>query len=334
MSHKRHTGVLTYRTFSYADAAAVFDSKDIAAFVSTRQTPRLSEAGCGPAAGAAAPSSAAQLRFSVVMPSYGHARFIRRSIHSVLNQNHPGTELIVIDGGSSDGTQAILEEYGPEIAYWRSERDRGQSDALNKGFRRAGGDIFGWLNSDDIYLPGAFADVERFFIERPEVQVVYGDWYTIDADDRITERFLGLSYSRRRLITEGFFCNAQSMFWRRALHQRLGDFDLRLHYTMDYDLMLRMTTRAPARAFLRIDRPLGCFRVYAGQKTGAANEKVAQEHRLIAQRAGTDWKYAHTGRLLRQYFRGKRVVEHLWRGRIDYLWSRLMARLPPPPHRG
>jgi glycosyltransferase involved in cell wall biosynthesis len=300
----------------------MYDCTEIAGFISERQ----------PHAGSSQASAAApSLRFSVVMPSYGQARFIRRSLLSVLNQNHPGTELIVIDGGSADGTRAILEEYRHELAYCCSERDRGQSDALNKGFRRASGDIFGWLNSDDLYLPGAFAHVEREFRARPEVQVVYGDWYTIDAEDRITARFLSMSCSRTRLITEGFFCNAQAMFWRRSLHQQLGEFDLRLHYTMDYDLMLRMTARVPARAFVRTARPLGCFRVYAGQKTGGWNDQVAHEHRLIAQRAGTSWKYAPTGRLLRQFFRGTRVAEHLWRGRFDYLRTRLAARLQTPP---
>jgi glycosyltransferase involved in cell wall biosynthesis len=248
----------------------------------------------------------------------------------VLNQDHPGTELIVIDGGSRDGTPAILEKYAAELAYWHSKPDRGQSDALNQGFRHATGDICGWLNSDDVYLPGAFAHVEWLFRSRPDIQVVYGDWYTIDVEDRITERFLSMSCSRGRLITEGFFCNAQAMFWRRSLHEQLGGFDLRLHYTMDYDLMLRMTATVPARAFLRTARPLGCFRVYRGQKTGGWNDKVAHEHRLIAESAGTTWKYAPSGRLLRQYFRGARVAEHLWRGRIDYLWARLASRLQTP----
>ncbi len=261
------------------------------------------------------------------MPSYRHASFIRRSILSVLNQNLPGTELIVIDGGSTDGTAGILEEYRHDLAYCVSEPDRGQSDALNKGFRHVTGDIVGWLNSDDLYLPGAFRHAAELFHRHPEVQVVYGDWYTIDVHDRIRERFLSLSPSRRQLITEGFFCNAQAMFWRRSLHEKLGEFDLRLHYTMDYDLMLRMCTILPARALRRTPRPLGCFRVYAGQKTGANEAKVAAEHRLIAERCGTTWKYRGGGRLMRQLFRGKRIAEHLYRGRGDYLWSRVAARV-------
>jgi hypothetical protein len=117
------------------------------------------------------------------------------------------------------------------------------------------------------------------------------------------------------------------MFWRRALHQRVGEFDLRLHYTMDYELMLRMSSLVPAGAFHRTRRPLGCFRVYAGQKTGSANDKVAREHRLIAERWGTTWKYGLGGRLMRHFFRATRVAEYLRQGRLEYLRSRLASRM-------
>src|SRR5262249_25886537 len=118
--------------------------------------------------------------FSIVMPSFRQAHYIDRSIRSILNQRYPDTELIVIDGGSQDGTVAILESYARQLAYWRSEPDQGQSDALNKGFRQATGEIVGWLNSDDLYLPGAFQDVARVFNAHPEIDVVYGDWFAID----------------------------------------------------------------------------------------------------------------------------------------------------------
>ncbi len=269
------------------------------------------------------PAPARHLRFSIVMPSFNHAHFIERSLNSVLNQGCDGTQLIVMDGGSTDGTPAVLARYGPDIALWRSEADRGQSDALNKGFRHADGDIFGWLNSDDIYLPGAFAHVAALFESHPDIDVVYGDWYSIDTEDRIRERHLGLACSRGQLITEGFFCNAQAMFWRGRLHERFGEFDLSLHYTMDYDLMLRLLTLAGRRAFLRTERPLGCFRVYPGQKTGSSDLKVAQEHWHIATRAGVAWKYSPRGRLLRRLYRLKRGAEYLLRRGPAYVLLKL-----------
>jgi glycosyltransferase involved in cell wall biosynthesis len=270
-------------------------------------------------------------RFSIVMPSYNHGSLIEKSLLSVLNQGYPDLELIVMDGGSRDGTRAILDKYADDIATWRSEPDRGQSDALNKGFALATGEIFGWLNSDDIYCPGALAYAARVFRSRPEVQVVYGDWYTLGLDDRISAHYFGLPYSRRQLITEGVFCNAQAMFWRRELHQRFGEFDLKLHYTMDYDLILRFTRLAGARGFHRTLEPLGCFRVYPGQKTGAASavDTVASEHLRIAQRENTTWKYAATGRALRLWYRAKRVRDYYRRGGSAYvLWKLGMARNP------
>ena len=275
----------------------------------------------------AARRGAAELRFSIVMPSFNHARFIERSLNSVLNQEYEGTELIVMDGGSSDGTREILERYSPHIAVWRSEHDAGQSDALNKGFAHVTGDILGWLNSDDLYLPGAMHHAAHVFAAYPQIDVVYGDWLTVDLTDRIVDHFPALAPSRGRLVTEGFFCNAQAMFWRRSLHERLGEFDPQLHYTMDYDLMLRMISTAGPGAFFRTDRPLGCFRVHPGQKTNSPNSPVPQEHRRIAAQRGTSWKYKLSGQVLRTFYRVTRCAEILARGRRDYLLRRLKGHL-------
>lgn len=273
---------------------------------------------------------APELEFSIVMPSFNQARFIERSLNSVINQECEGVELIVMDGGSLDGTREILERYSRHLAVWRSEPDEGQSDALNKGFACAGGEIYGWLNSDDLYLPGAFHHAGQIFAAYPQIDVVYGDWLAIDENEGIRERHPALAASRGRLVTEGFFCNAQAMFWRRSLHQRLGHFDTQLHYTMDYDLMLRMISVAGAAAFFRVDRPLGCFRVYLGQKTGSpdprAQARVYEEHRRIAERAGTGWKYAPRGRALRLAYRVTRGAEYLALRRSDLFMLGLKKR--------
>jgi len=270
------------------------------------------------------------LRFSIVMPSFNQAHFIERSLNSVLNQEYEGTELIVMDGGSRDGTREILDRYSRHIASWRSEPDQGQSDALNKGFACATGEIYGWLNSDDLYLPGAFHHAAHIFAAHPQVDVVYGDWLSIDRTDGVTERWPALAPSRGRLVTEGVFCNAQAMFWRRSLHARVGAFDLQLHYTMDYDLILRLISIASRRAFFRTERPLGCFRVYPGQKTGSADATVAAEHRRIADRAGVSWKYAPRGRALRLAYRLTRGAEYLALRRSSYLLQKLRGHVVPP----
>jgi glycosyltransferase involved in cell wall biosynthesis len=277
---------------------------------------------------------APELRFSIVMPSFNQARFIERSLNSVINQECEGVELIVMDGGSKDGTREILQRYSRHIALWRSEPDEGQSAALNKGFACATGEIYGWLNSDDLYLPGALHHAAHIFAAHPQIDAVYGDWFEIDETEQIMERCPALAPSRGRLVTEGFFCNAQAMFWRRSLHRRLGDFDTQLHYTMDYDLMLRMISAAGPSAFFRADRPLGCFRVYPGQKTGSpdprAQARVHEEHRRIAERAGTRWKYALRGRALRLAYRLTRGAEYLSLKRRDLFMLKLKKRFGVP----
>jgi glycosyltransferase involved in cell wall biosynthesis len=295
----------------------VFTSADLSQFITQ------------PQAATAPADRGVQARISIVMPSYNHGHMIERSLLSVLNQNYPNTELIVMDGGSRDDTRAVLERYGERIELWRSEPDGGQSDALNKGFRHVTGEIVGWLNSDDIYCPGALEFAAGVFAARPEVQVVYGDWFTLDLEDRITARYFSLPFSRAQLITEGFFANAQAMFWRRGLHERFGEFDRRLHYTMDYDLMLRLTGLAAPSAFYRTHRPLGCFRVYPGQKTGTADPRVAQEHELIASKEKVSWKYGLRGRTVRSWYRAKRVCDYLQRGGPAYvMWKVGLARNP------
>ena len=266
------------------------------------------------------------MRFSIIMPSFNQARFIERSLNSVINQEREGVELIVIDGGSRDGTRGILEKYSPHITLWRSESDEGQSDALNKGFQAATSEVFGWLNSDDLYLPGALHHVAHIFATQPEVAVVYGDWLVLDEHDRILERCPALPPSRTRLVTEGFFCNAQSMFWRRSLHERVGEFDVGLHYTMDFDLFLRMISIAGPKAFFRTPRPLGGFRIYPGQKTGSAAEKSANEHQRVIERAGVTWKYAPYGRALRLAYRLSRAAEYFRRQGSGYVLSKLQRR--------
>jgi glycosyltransferase involved in cell wall biosynthesis len=306
--------------------AESFTSSELIALVSPPAPNTCSRSASRDASSTPAP------RFSIVMPSYNHGRFIEQSLLSVINQGYPNVELIVMDGGSMDGTREILERHADHIALWRSERDDGQSDALNKGFRLATGEIFGWMNSDDIYCPGAFEFAARVFRAHPEVQVVYGDWYTLGLDHRIKSRYFSLPYSRGQMITEGVFCTAQAMFWRSDLHRRFGEFDVRLHYTMDYDLTLRMMELAGPSAFFRTPRPLGCFRVYPGQKTGSADEPggpVDLEHRLIAAKLGTTWKYGFRGRALRLVYRAKRVRDYLLRGGFEYvLWK--LGAMPNP----
>jgi len=142
-------------------------------------------------------------KISIVTPSYNQAEFLERTILSVLNQNYPNLEYIIIDGGSTDGSVEIIKKYEKYLSYWVSEKDRGQAHALNKGFEKATGDLVGWQNSDDIYLPGAFRKVAEVYRNNPNYDVYFGNIYFIDEEDNII-RDLKFSPLRQELIKKGY----------------------------------------------------------------------------------------------------------------------------------
>jgi GT2 family glycosyltransferase len=180
---------------------------------------------------------------SVVMPIYQSGAFLERTLRSLILSGLDGVEVIVMDGGSTDETQMILEHYENFLSEWRSERDRGQSDAINKGFEQASGEILHWLNGDDILLPGSLTRVRRFFSEHPEVDVVSGNAVMTQADLSPIRRF---RYSPDKLNYEYLINYAShhlvqpAVFFRRAAWAACGPTRLDLHYAMDAELFLKM----------------------------------------------------------------------------------------------
>lgn len=212
------------------------------------------------------------MRISIVTPSFNQAQYLARTLDSVLSQKGDFTlEYRVIDGGSSDGSVDILRAYGDRV-HWISERDNGQVDAINKGLRAVSGDIVGWVNSDDVLLPGALDAVTRAFREHPEAEWLHGRCEIIDADDRPVRRWVSLykhfraqRYSFESLITENYV-SQMTTFWRRRVHDEIGYLDEQLHFAFDYDLWLRLARRG---APLYLEQKLACFRWYATSKSGA-----------------------------------------------------------------
>ncbi len=253
--------------------------------------------------------AARPLRFSIIIPSYNSGVFIERSIRSVLDQKWPETELIVIDGGSRDETVGVLERYADQLAYWESLPDQGQSDALNKGFARATGEIYGWLNADDLYLPNAFASVAAAFAA-DRTKLVYGDWLSIDRDDAQLFHHIALPPSLPRLVADGFQFNLQATFWRATLHERAGPFDLNLHRTMDFDFAVALLQTVRSREIAVLEEPLGAFRRHPEQKTQGFDSTVEAEQRAIAAKRGIGWQY--TWRVLPVRFQAKAVKTLVW----------------------
>ncbi len=262
-------------------------------------------------------------RLSVVMPSFNQVEFIERSILSIINQKYPNLQLIIIDGGSSDGTLDIIEKYKSHIDYFISEADNGQSDALNKGFKVADGDIFGWLNSDDIYLPGSVKVAIDALQKHKNKSIVFGDWLSIDENDQAIDHHFAFDFSVNHFKYEGFHLNAQSMFWQKETHERFSGFIVSLYNTMDYQMILEFGINEGDDFFLRIPVNIGAFRRYNGQKTAGITDIVINEHKYLAQHYLYMDKYESLGSVKRLFFRFRRAYWYLKRGGFKELMNRV-----------
>jgi glycosyltransferase involved in cell wall biosynthesis len=200
-------------------------------------------------------------KITIVCPSFQQGRFIEETIRSVLLQNYPNLEFIIEDGGSRDDTVSVLERYAPWLTFWESRPDRGQSHALNKACERATGEIIGWINSDDYYLPGAFAAVARVFRTAPH-RLIFGDWCERQAEDEQLTTHRERSTLAFQVAVGGRHLPSHATFWPRSAHQ---PFKENLRFTMDADLFKRL-----AAAGLRprhVAQPLAVFRRHPDAKT-------------------------------------------------------------------
>lgn len=213
------------------------------------------------------------MKISVITPSYNQGRYIERTLQSVLSQNAAVHEYVVFDGGSTDGTLDILKRFEGRVR-WVSRKDRGQADAVNQGIRATSGEIIGWINSDDVYRPGALAAALAFLAANPSVDVVYGDAIHIREDDSIIEPYPTEDWDFERFKSACFICQPAA-FFRRTVTQRFGLLDERLQYCMDYEYWLRLA--AGGARFARLRRPLAGSRLHPETKTLGARNRVVVE---------------------------------------------------------
>ena len=224
---------------------------------------------------------------TIVTPSYNQAKFLPRTIDSVLSQDYPNLEYIIIDGGSTDGSQAIIRESADQLAYWESVQDRGQTDAINKGFARAKGKYLAWLNSDDVYQPGAVSEAVAYLEGHPKVGLVYGDCNFIDAQGNIIGLFPAAQTDYERLRRGYVHIPQQASFFRADLWRKIGPLDPSFYFAMDYDLWVRLAKEAPM-VYLP-GHIWASFRLHGEAKTIAADARCWPEMLRVHYREGGHW---------------------------------------------
>lgn len=215
-------------------------------------------------------------RLSIVTPSFNQGPFLEETIRSVLLQGYPNLEYAVVDGGSSDGSVEIIKRYEPFLSYWVSESDEGQAHAINKGLERATGEFAGWVNSDDMYVDGAFKKVIEAFVARPDCILVHGNRIMLDDRSRVCGWTVLPEFNPE---ISGFNVCSETAFWRRSVESRPA-LKQELQFAMDLEMFSRFSTIG---AFFKSDAFLGYFRCYGANKSS----QIPEVGRLETER---EWK--------------------------------------------
>ncbi len=244
---------------------------------------------------------------SIVIPSYNQACYLEETIQSVLSQDYPRLECIVVDGGSTDGSVEIIKKHAGRLAWWISEPDKGQTDAINKGFAHAKGGIFAWLNSDDTYAPGAVSSAVKFLTDHSEVGLVYGDTNFINETGEVIGKFNAAQTSLRRLKNGYVHIPQQAAFFRADLWRAVGPLDPSFYFAMDYDLWVRIARRSQVKY---VPQAWANFRLHAAGKTIHADERCWPEMLRVHYRDGGSF---FSTLVARHYIR--KIVAPFWNWR-------------------
>jgi len=246
---------------------------------------------------------------SIVTPSFNQARYLETTILSVLSQDYPNLEYIIVDGGSTDGSVDIIQRYSNRLSWWASEKDRGQTDAINKGFAHAKGEILAWLNSDDTYEPGAVSAAVDFLDANPGTGMVYANANYIDENGQVIGRFPAAQTDYQRLKRGYVHIPQQSAFFRADLWQKVGPLDPSFYFAMDYDLWVRISRLAPIKYFP--SHVWANFRLHSTGKTAVADERCWPEMLKVHYRDGGSRFSIITAKYLI-----RKLIAPIWRIRV------------------
>lgn len=224
-------------------------------------------------------------RITIVTPSFNQAKYLPETIESILNQGYPNLEYIIIDGGSTDGSVDIIKKYESHLAYWISEKDSGQSEAINKGFKKATGELFAWVNSDDVLFPGCLRRIAECYQENGRPDIIYANVAYIDSLGSII-RFVRVPHQSRFLFFQGVWhVPAPTTFFRASLFRNIGELNRNYHISMDLDMWMRMM-KAGARV-VQISEYLGAYRCHGETKTA---QQVRKDGRGLGKEAKQIYK--------------------------------------------
>jgi glycosyltransferase involved in cell wall biosynthesis len=217
-------------------------------------------------------------KISVITPSFNQGAYLERTILSVLNQNYPNLEYIIIDGGSTDNSVEIIKKYESQLTYWVSEKDSGQSNAINKGLSMATGDWAAWQNSDDIYQPDTFFELAVAAQQNPNVSLIIGNMNLINIDDEVLNNLIYVKPTYQSVLAEGMVLTNQAAFWRRSLHSKIGFLNEDLHFGFDYEWFLRILNVSSAA---HVNNVWGNLRLHNETKTANFQTGFDKEYALI-----------------------------------------------------
>lgn len=219
------------------------------------------------------------IKISIITPTFNQGKYLEETICSVLNQNYPNLEFIVVDGKSSDNTHEIVQKYRSHIHHFVSGKDNGQSEAINKGLQLATGDVVAWLNGDDLYLPDALQLVNQTFLENPDAEIVLGDVINFMENEK-KEHYHKNVFEPYDFLSR-VSIHQPGIFWKRKLHLKAGWLDESLYYLMDYDLWMRFFFNFK---HIKINFPLAKFRIHSAAKTFSNPQGLYLEYRKIFSR--------------------------------------------------